>query len=191
VALLAGLTGVILFGGRWLILRLYPLEYQAQVVARSAEYHVDRNLVWAIIRVESGFKPGATSVQGARGLMQIMPETGEWIARQMGLPYNPQMLYDPDYNIRVGTWYLSELQTEFGGDTVLALAAYNGGRTNVRQWLNERQWTGENHTLEQIPFKETRLYVGKVLRDQDRYRVLYGANSPLGKGISHAGTLAP
>ena len=184
------LIGLIAAGGWWGVLRLYPLEYRQQVMDHAAEYRVDPYLVAAVIRVESGFKREATSRQGARGLMQIMPETGEWIARQMKLPYDPEMLYDPDYNIRIGCWYLAELHREFGGDTVLALAAYNGGRTNVRQWLNERQWTGEHHTLDQIPFKETRLYVAKVLRDLDWYRVIYGAESSTIGEISYVGTRA-
>jgi soluble lytic murein transglycosylase len=165
------------FGARWLISVYYPLKYRQILFDRAREHGLDPYLVAAVVRSESGFKPTATSSQGARGLMQIMPETGEWVAKQMGLPYSPDLLYDPDYNVRLGCWYLESLHTEFGGDTVLALAAYNGGRNNVRQWLEERRWTGEHQTLEQIPFKETRLYVAKVLKDFALYRRIYAPES--------------
>lgn len=181
LALLLALAAVTYFGGRWLLLWAYPLEYKEMLFPRAQEYRLDPYLVAAVIRTESRFRADATSGQGARGLMQIMPETGEWAARQLKLRYSPALLYDPDFNIRLGCWYLDNLRQEFGGDLVLALAAYNGGRTNVMKWLQENQWTGEHATLEQIPFKETRLYVARVLRDYQRYRWIYGANQQEGR----------
>ncbi len=171
VLLLAAATWL---GGRWAIGRLYPLEYRTILFQRAAEHGLDPYLVAALIRAESRFRPGATSPQGARGLMQIMPETGKWVADQLQLPFGPDLLYDPDYNMRLGCWYLADLLNEFDGDYVLALAAYNGGRNNVKKWLNEQRWTGEHSTLEQIPFAETRHYVAIVLRDHKRYLWLYG-----------------
>lgn len=162
-------------GGRWLLYRWYPLTYEPIIQQRARENGLDPYLVAAVIRAESKFRPLAASPQGARGLMQIMPETGKWVAEQMQMPFHADSLYDPDYNIRIGCWYLANLLKEFDGDTVLALAAYNGGRNNVRKWLDERQWTGEPHTLDQIPFPETRNYVAVVLRDHKRYLWLYGA----------------
>ncbi|HEY8348052.1 MAG TPA: lytic transglycosylase domain-containing protein [Symbiobacteriaceae bacterium] len=166
---------VALVGGRWLLVQVYPLEYENIIFQAAREYGLDPFLVAAVIRTESRFRPGATSPQGARGLMQIMPETGRWAAAQMQIPYSEELLYDPHYNIRMGCWYLAELHREFGGDTVLALAAYNGGRTNVARWLQMRQWTGEHRTLQQIPFPETRRYVALVLRDHRVYRFIYGS----------------
>jgi soluble lytic murein transglycosylase len=180
LALLLALAFSAYFGGRWLISVYYPLKYREILFTRAQENGLDPFLVAAVIRTESGFKPGATSSQGARGLMQIMPETGEWVAGQMGVKYSPDLLYDPDYNVRLGCWYLKSLQSEFGGDTILALAAYNGGRNNVRQWLEDRRWTGEHHTLDQIPFKETRLYVAKVMKDFALYRRIYAPESRSG-----------
>lgn len=173
LAVILGLAILGYFGSRWLIAQYYPLHYRDIVFQRAEEQGLDPFLVAAVIRRESKFRADATSAPGARGLMQIMPETGEWVAEQLKLPYSPEMLYDPDYNVRLGCWYLASLHKEFGGNTVLALAAYNGGRTNVRKWLQDRQWTGESHTLEQIPFEETRLYVARVLQDFDRYRRIY------------------
>lgn len=166
-------------GGRWALTLLYPLEYKAIIFERAREHGLDPYLVAAVIRTESHFQPDATSSQGARGLMQIMPETGRWAAAEMQIPYSEELLYDPDYNIRMGCWYLAELHREFG-DTVLALAAYNGGRTNVANWLKQRQWTGEHRTLEQIPFSETRRYVATVMRDHRWYRWLYASRSDAG-----------
>lgn len=164
------------FGTRLLVARAYPLEYRVHLFRYAEANDLDPWLVAAVIRAESRFRHDAVSRQGARGLMQIMPETGEWIAEQLKLPYAPELLFDPEYNIRLGCWYLANLEDEFRGSTVLALAAYNGGRSNVNRWLQEDRWTGEQHTLEQIPFPETRLYVAKVLRDVERYRRIYAAD---------------
>jgi soluble lytic murein transglycosylase len=173
LALLLALAAAGYFGGRWAISYWYPLKYREILFSRAQEFGLSPYLVAAVIRTESGFKPEAQSHQGARGLMQIMPDTGEWAAKQLGLPYDPKLLDDPDYNVRLGCWYLASLRREFDGDDVLALAAYNGGRANVEKWLKERQWTGEHHTLDQIPFKETREYVAKVLKDYRRYERIY------------------
>ncbi|MFZ5814565.1 MAG: lytic transglycosylase domain-containing protein [Bacillota bacterium] len=174
LVVLAVLAGALLTGLRLLVYSLYPLAYEESLFQRAREQQLDPYLVAAVIRAESRFRPRATSPQGARGLMQVMPETGQWAAEQMKLPFHPDYLYDPDYNIRIGCWYLANLLKEFDGDPVLALAAYNAGRNNVRKWLAERRWTGEGHTLEQIPFPETRHYVAVVLRDYQRYLWLYG-----------------
>lgn len=161
------------YGSRGLLTFLYPLDYREEIYARSREFGLDPLLVFAVVRTESKFDPHARSSQGARGLMQIMPQTGEWIAGQLGIPFATEWLHEPDYNVRLGCWYLRDLLREFEGDPVLALAAYNGGRTNVKRWLQDRQWTGEQRTLEQIPFPETRTYVSRVLRNHDMYRRLY------------------
>ncbi len=164
-------SSALALGARLALMEWYPVNYRPQIARCGGEHGLDPYLVAAVIRAESRFRPKATSPQGARGLMQIMPETGRWVAEQMGLPYQDDFLYEPEYNIRVGCWYLAALLREFAGDPVLALAAYNGGLTNVNTWLSERRWTGE---VAQIPFPETRHYVAAVLRDQKRYRFLYG-----------------
>jgi soluble lytic murein transglycosylase len=165
-------TGVV-FGIRWLSTVIYPLPYRQILFMRAQEQGLDPYLVAALIRRESSFRPNAVSAQGARGLMQIMPDTGEWVAQQMNIPYSPEKLFIPDYNMQLGCWYLALLRAQFAGDDVLALAAYNSGRQNVQTWLNERQWTGEHQTLDQIPFPETRAYVANVLGDLTWYRRIY------------------
>lgn len=186
LALWLAVVGIAAFwGGRWLLSYIYPLEYREIIFQRAQEYGLDPYLVAAVIRAESRFHADATSAQGARGLMQIMPDTGQWAAAQMQIPYSADLLYDPDYNVRMGCWYLAELEKEFG-DTVLVLAAYNGGRTNVARWLEQRQWTGEHQTLSQIPFPETRQYVAAVMRNHQWYRWIYASGSDSGEEVLDA-----
>ena len=141
----------------------------------AIENNISPYLVAGVILAESKFNPQARSPKGATGLMQIMPETGQWIVSQIENEYESVGdLTDPETNIQLGTWYLSSLKKEFSGNEVLILAAYNGGRGNVKQWMNKYGWTQQFDGIEQIPFKETREYVGKVLRNKQRYEELYG-----------------
>ncbi|AEG14194.1 Lytic transglycosylase catalytic [Desulfofundulus kuznetsovii DSM 6115] len=154
---------------------IYPFPYRETVMEYAAGRGLDPYLVAAVIKTESNFNPRATSRRGARGLMQVMPETGTWAAKKMGLScYHPDLLYDPEFNIRIGTWYLADLYRTFDRDTILALAAYNGGQGNVQKWLEQQHWTGEKSKLDQIPFAETREFVRKVLWNYQVYRYLYG-----------------
>lgn len=155
---------------------LYPFPYQEIVYGCGIEKEIDPFLIAAVIRTESKFNTRAQSPKGAYGLMQMMPETANWVAEQMDLPgdFTPEQLGNPDINIRMGTWYLSSLKKEFKGNEVLMLAAYNGGRGNVKQWMTRYQWTMSFNNVEQIPFLETREYVNRVLRSKKRYQELYG-----------------
>ena len=156
---------------------LYPLPYRTAIEKYASANNLDPRLVAAVIKVESNFRPDATSPKDARGLMQILPTTGAWIATQIGLPnYNESMLYDPEVNIRLGCWYLSNLVTQFGGRMPVALASYNGGRGNVQSWLSTGIWTGDEEDIAQIPFSETKGYVWKVLRIYAVYQELYPLN---------------
>ena len=168
------LAAVATFSAKWFLYRLYPLPYRQSIEQRAAQFNLDPLLVAAVIRTESKFDPGAVSRKGARGLMQVMPSTGEWAADYLKIPdFSADRLFDPDVNIWIGTWYLDRLRKDFGGDLVLALAAYNGGSGHVKDWLRSSQWTGEQRTIEQIPFPETRYFVDRVMKDFNRYRWLY------------------
>lgn len=154
---------------------LNPFPYQELTYSYAQQYQVDPFLIAAIIKTESNFNPEAVSAKGARGLMQIMPETGSWIAQQTGEPsVKLEDLFDPETNIKLGTWYVANLEEEFPDDIVLVLAAYNGGRGNVRDWLEQKIFSGEAEKVEEIPFSETRYFVKKVLIYQHLYRYLYG-----------------
>ncbi|MEW5921778.1 MAG: lytic transglycosylase domain-containing protein [Bacillota bacterium] len=155
---------------------LYPLPYKEIIVEHSHRYNLEPQLVAAVIRVESNFHSGAVSAKGARGLMQIMPETGAWAAAQVGMnDFAPEKLFDPLVNISLGTWYLQDLYRNFSGNTYAALAAYNGGRGHVKRWLEEGIWDGSRENLEDIPFAETRIFVLKVEKAYRRYHQLYNA----------------
>ncbi|WP_018085848.1 lytic transglycosylase domain-containing protein [Desulfurispora thermophila] len=153
---------------------LFPIPYSDLIHKYSVQHGVDPLLIAAMIKVESNFNPRAISPKGARGLMQLMPGTAVWIARHMPLTgYTPQCLNRPDCNIQLGTWYVHNLLLEFDHSTPLMLAAYNGGRGNVRQWL-DRHWDGSWQSALRIPFPETRRYVYRVLWHYKLYQLIYG-----------------
>ncbi|MPN57676.1 Soluble lytic murein transglycosylase [bioreactor metagenome] len=126
----------------------------------------------AIIHVESGNREDAVSEKGALGLMQLMPDTAEWIAGKLGETYNQDSVCEPYTNIRYGCWYLDFLFSRFSStDTVLA--AYNAGHNAVRNWLSDPEYSDDGVTLKRIPYTETEQYVEKVDRAYDKYKALY------------------
>lgn len=152
---------------------LYPLNYQQIIVQEAKQAQLDPSLVAAVINVESRWQVDAVSRKGAKGLMQLMPTTAEWIAEKTGqAAVTEQELFLPETNIRLGVSYLTDLLTHFGSET-LALAAYNGGRGNVKTWLDEGLWDGKQDTIEAIPFGETRRYVLKVEAQRKIYSRIY------------------
>lgn len=154
----------------------YPIKYRDLIREYSLKNGLDPFLVAAIIRTESKFEPKVVSKRGARGLMQIMPDTGEWIAEQMKIKeFDSEELFDEETNIKLGTWYLANLKQKFN-DEVIVLAAYNAGRGNVRRWLSTGEWSGERKALDALPFPETKEYVKKVLNYQETYQQVYEGN---------------
>lgn len=152
----------------------YPLPHKELVYSMAAQYDVDPFLVFAIIRAESKYQTWAESPVGAKGLMQIMPDTADWIAGEMNLKdFEVEDLYDPETNIRLGCWYLSDLQEEFNDNIPLTAAAYNAGRGKVKQWLQEGKWKGGTDDIESIPFPETQRYVKSVLSNYRAYHAIY------------------
>ncbi len=152
----------------------YPLDYMEYIDKYSKEYDVDPILVAAIINVESKYKKDAISSKDARGLMQIGPTTGEWAGEELNIEnYNPNMLFIPETNIRIGSWYLSKLKSEFGDNLDLILAAYNAGSGNVQKWRQDSSYSKDGITLENIPFKETADYLVKVKLNLKVYDLIY------------------
>ncbi|WP_324669863.1 lytic transglycosylase domain-containing protein [Geochorda subterranea] len=152
----------------------YPVYYRESIVRWSAAHGLDPWLVAAVVRVESNFRPLATSPRGARGLMQLLPETARWVSGRMGEErFFEDLLYDPETNVRLGTWYLADLLREFDGRLPVALAAYNAGRGTVQRWLEQSTWDGSEKRLEGVPYGETRRFVARVLRSWRMYRWLY------------------
>jgi soluble lytic murein transglycosylase len=154
---------------------MFPFPYQDIVYQYSLERDIDPFLIAGVIRTESKFNNQAKSPKGALGLMQMMPETATWVAEQMdNIEYDITQLENPEVNISMGTWYLASLKKEFKGNEVLMLAAYNGGRGNVKQWMGQYEWTMSFDEIDRIPFRETREYVNRVLYSKKRYQELYG-----------------
>lgn len=164
---------VVLSFPKW-ISYFYPQPNHDMVFKIAGENNVDPYLVFAIMRAESKYEPGARSSAGARGLMQIMPETAAWIAQQQGITdFNSDQLHDPELNISFGCWYLDNLNTEFAGRLPLVIASYNAGRGTVKEWVVQDKWDGDPLHLEKIPYAETRIYVKNVLKNYEAYLAIY------------------
>jgi soluble lytic murein transglycosylase len=150
-----------------------PLAYASIIRQQAAEKHLDPALVAAVIYAETKFD-ARTSSAGAEGLMQIEPATAEFLARRSGgTAFRVSDLAHPAVNIAYGTYYLRYLLDKYRGNLVLALAAYNGGETNVDRWLAAARARGQPLGIDQIPFPETRDYVLRVLEAQREYRTTY------------------
>ncbi len=150
----------------------YPREYCEYVEKYSAEYGVPEYIIYSTIKVESGFDSSAESSAGAVGLMQLMPDTFRYLMAEMKEDYKADLIYGPETNIRIGTYYLSKLYLKYGNwDTVFA--AYNGGETNVDGWLKDKEYSEDGETLKKIPFEETEKYVAKMNRAIEVYMRLY------------------
>jgi soluble lytic murein transglycosylase len=143
-------------------------------VRRYAEQNgVDPMLVAGLIKQESIFQNDAISRAGAIGLMQVLPKTGRKMARRLKLRYSREKLFDPEYNIQVGTLYLSDLLKQFGSPEA-ALAAFNAGEDRIGAWQAERAYEEVAELVESVPFTETREYIQIVRRNAEVYRMLYG-----------------
>ncbi len=153
-------------GKRRTILQLYPRAYEPLVRATARAHRLDPNLLWAIMRTESTYRPDAVSRVGATGLMQIMPSTGRRLQRAMDVPgFYHQQLYSPELNLRMAGWYLRAVLDKFKEQLPLVAAAYNGGPHNVAKWLRRRGGGADlDEFVEEIPFSESRRYGKKILR---------------------------
>ena len=154
----------------------YPLGWRNELMGAAGHSAIDPFLVAAVVREESSFHPQARSRVGARGLMQLMPETARPLAQARRLAFNNgELLDDPATNLDLGTTFLATLLREFG-DARLATAAYNAGPARVREWWGARRSDDIEVWVEQIPFNETRAFVKRVMLAWDEYRRLYGAS---------------
>lgn len=151
----------------------HPIKYEELVEKYSRQNGLDKYLVYAVIKTESGFDPGAVSNVGARGLMQIMEDTFDWVKFKLGDEDTRYLeMYDPDTNIRYGCWLLGYLYKEFG-NVEAAMAAYHAGRGQVNEWLSDERYSSDGVHLDEIPISDTAHYVQKIVRARDTYIKLY------------------
>ena len=156
----------------------FPLAWKDEATAAAETHGLDPAWVLAIIRMESAFLPEARSSAGARGLMQLLPETARRIAKAAGVRYaGPATLDDPESNVLLGTAYLRRLLDRVDGHPALASASYNAGPHRVDEWLAESGKREPVLWVDLIPYAETRQYVKRVLEYRIVYRHRLGTSS--------------
>ena len=154
----------------------YPIVFRPLIEQYAAEYNLRPSFVAAVILNESSFDPLAESHAGARGLMQLMPDTAEWIAGKLHIEgYAFERMNDPESNIRFGCWYLNYLSRMFRGDPVCVISAYHAGQGQVSAWLSNPAYSPDGIVMpwETMPDGPTKKYAGKVTRDDAIYQEKY------------------
>lgn len=175
VALVLAVGGVVLYYAQDALLKAaYPLKYESIISTYADEYDLPPSLIYAVIHTESRFKEDAESRVGAKGLMQLMDSTYEWIQTKFSEDPEPlDRIFEPEINIRCGAKVLDVLQDMFK-DLKTVIAAYNAGNGTVSKWLKDPAYSADGKTLTHIPFEETANYVKRVLSARERYQTLYG-----------------
>lgn len=171
--ILTVVLGIIIYNTVHLALQtVYPLKYSELVEKYSAEYNLDEAFVYAVIETESGFNKDAVSEVGARGLMQIMPDTFKWLKSKTGEKLSEDALFEPEVSIRYGCFLLRYLLDEFENEKT-ALAAYHAGVGRVKKWLKDPEYSDDGKTVARIPYETTKNYTEKVMKTYHRYIKLY------------------
>jgi soluble lytic murein transglycosylase len=159
----------------WYAEAVYPLDHVDAIRSAARRNGLDPALVAAVIYAESRFDAQARSSQGAVGLMQVLPETADQIARETGgVAFTTADLEDPVVNVRYGCYYLRGALHAFDGDAVASVASYNAGMGAVAEWRADAAAEGHELRIGDIPYPETRAYVKTVLRARRVYREMYG-----------------
>ncbi|WP_163854762.1 lytic transglycosylase domain-containing protein [Paenibacillus elgii] len=154
---------------------LYPIRYEQEIRQNAAKYDLDPFLVAAVIRVESNYLTETESKKGAYGMMQLMPDTANWIIDKARFSEEfRNRLNDPAVSIELGSWYLNWLSKQFNGNRIAVLAGYNAGHGKVSRWLQENEWDGTLQNADRIPYGETRHYIQRVMYYYNKYEKLYG-----------------
>lgn len=152
----------------------YPLQYEALVEKYSAENNVDKFLIYAIIKTESNFDSEAVSNAGARGLMQIMDETFQWVRYRLGDSEETEyeLMFDPEQNIRYGTYLIGYL-LEYFDSMNEAVCAYHAGVGSVDSWLRNSRYSKDGKTLDIVPASDTKHYLNKIKDALQKYQKIY------------------
>ena len=167
---------LMMVAGVCLIQIRFPIRHLDVIKANAGNF--EPAFILAVIHAESSFRPNVVSHRGAVGLMQIMEPTGEWIAQMIDIPeYDASMLFDPEINIIIGSYFLNWLWQYYDGNIQLILSGYNAGIGNVNRWLQDERFSEDGKTLSYIPFLETRNYVQRVMQRQRIYEWMLRINS--------------
>ena len=152
---------------------LYPAYFEDIIREHALKYEIDPLLALAMIREESRFNAWNESVAGARGLMQIIFSTGEWIAQKLNFEnFNDEMLFSPEVNINLGCWYIGYLKERFLDDPILIISGYNAGPGTTSKWLEQYDRADLDNFVENIPYPETREHIKKVMKSYQMYKRL-------------------
>lgn len=172
---------ILFYNSDWIGRVMYPIHYKDEIRQASVDYQISPLFVSAIIRVESNYRSDKVSKKGAVGLMQLMPDTANWVAESAG--YDTPLedkLFDPVTNIDIGTRYVHSLLAQFGQSDMpeedriaRAAAAYNAGPGIAGKWLESGVWTGKFADAAQIPYGETRHFVQRVVYYYNKYELYY------------------
>lgn len=161
-------------GRRWLWDCVYPRPYAPLVAGLTAAESLEPELVYAVMRQESSFRPEVVSPAQAVGLLQLLPSTASRLAKELGVEFEPSRLSEPPLNVRLGARYLRKLLDWFAGNLALAAAGYNAGPSAVERWLKNSEGLELDLFVARIPYEETRAYVERVVGNHARYRYLAG-----------------
>lgn len=156
----------------------YPIEYAEYVTYYADKYEIDPLMLYAFIRTESNFDPMADSDAGARGLMQITEATFDWIKSKIAPTEDLTFedLYDPETNIRFGSYFVSYCLLRYQDDLATAAAAYHSGWGTVDDLLAQEQYSADGKTLDHYPYPQMRLYVKKITSSYQHYQEIYNAS---------------
>ena len=153
---------------------VYPIHYYSLIQRESRVVKVNPLLVAALVRVESHFQEDDVSHAGAVGLMQLMPQTASWAAGKIGMKLHGRIdLSEPALNVRLGSWYIAYLIKMFHGQLPEAIAAYNAGPNRVERWIRDGTWSGDEVAVADIPLRETRHFVARVLYTYQIFKRFY------------------
>lgn len=166
------LLTVIYFGSVSILKTLYPRRYIEFVEKYSLSNNLSEEFVFAVIECESGFDKDAVSYLDARGLMQIMPETFNWLQEKRGESLSDESIFDPETAIDYGCYFYGMLMEQFQNEAT-AVAAYHAGANQVEKWLSDKNYSDDGITLKDIPYPSTKKYVEKVMRVKNIYEKLY------------------
>lgn len=152
----------------------YITEYEDLIRKYASENDIPPAYVASVIMAESSYRPEVVSSVGAQGLMQVLPDTAEWIAGKFDEEYAEGSLFDPETNIRYGCWYLGFLMRRYDGNMRCASSAYHAGQGTVDKWLANPEYSSDGKTLSKIPSDATGPYVDRILNYYEGYKKIYG-----------------